>query len=85
MYVKEGNLFNQHHLLNVKFIKLFSVPVILHSIWDMPLYYLQNFNFLYILLIIIAWIFIFTLINAGLQQIVRLNIEQVDEIDLPVG
>lgn len=85
MYVKEGNLFNQHHLLNAKFIKLFSVPVILLSIWDMPLYYLQNFNFLYILLISIAWIFIFTLINAGLQQIVRLNIEQVDEIDLPVG
>lgn len=85
MYVKKGNLFNQHHLLNAKSIKLFSVPVILHYIWDMPLYYLQNFNFLYILLISIAWIFIFTLINAGLQQIVRLNIEQVDEIDLPVG
>ncbi|MBO0602520.1 PrsW family intramembrane metalloprotease [Sporosarcina sp. E16_3] len=85
VYVLDGNRFNQSHLLNSKFIKLFSVPVILHSIWDMPLYFLHHFNFLYLLLIIIAWIFIFTLINAGLQQIVRLNTKQVEESDLQVG
>ena len=84
VYVKEENPFKQEHLLNSKFIKLFSVPVILHSIWDMPLYVLHNFNILYILLIITAWIFIFSLINAGLQQIVRLNIKQVEKVDLPI-
>ena len=46
VYVKEENPFKQEHLLNSKFIKLFSVSVILHSIWDMPLYFFTSFQFL---------------------------------------
>lgn len=73
VYVKEGNPLRSEHLKDMKFLKLFAVPVILHSVWDMPLFFLQKFNFLYILLIVVAWIFIFTMMNAGLKQIVRLN------------
>lgn len=61
------------HLLDSKFLKLFAVSIILHAVWDMPLYMLHNFYFLFIVLIIIAWLFIFSFINAGLKQIVRLN------------
>lgn len=73
VYVKGENLLKQEHLLDLKFIRLFAVPVILHIIWDMPLYFLHHFNFLYLFLISVSWIFIFSLINAGLQQIVRLK------------
>lgn len=61
------------HYLSSRFLKLFSVPVILHAVWDMPLYALHSFYILFFILIGIAWIFIFSLMNAGLKQIVRLN------------
>ncbi|WP_010094081.1 PrsW family glutamic-type intramembrane protease [Ornithinibacillus scapharcae] len=80
VYVKESNPLKADHLRDMKFLKLFAVPVILHSIWDMPLYFLQKFNFLYILLIVIAWIFIFTMMNAGLKQIARLNTQVREEM-----
>ncbi|AVR00083.1 PrsW family intramembrane metalloprotease [Oceanobacillus iheyensis] len=76
VYVKKAEPLKGEHLTDAKFLKLFAVPVILHSVWDMPLYLFQVFNLMYIVLIIIAWIFIFTLIHAGLKQIVRLNVGQ---------
>ncbi|MEN1967540.1 PrsW family glutamic-type intramembrane protease [Lentibacillus sp. N15] len=71
--VKGDRSVYSEHFFNPKFLKLFAVPVILHAVWDMPLYALQNFYLIYIVLIIVAWIFVFTFINAGLKQIVRLN------------
>lgn len=73
VYVKGSKQLSSDTFLNLKFIQLFAVPVILHAIWDMPLYALHNFNLLYIMLIVIAWIFVFTLMNAGLKQIGRLH------------
>lgn len=73
VYVKGNRKLINEHIFNSEFMKLFSVSIILHAIWDMPLYALQNFYFLYIVLIVVAWIFIFSLINAGLKQITRLN------------
>lgn len=73
VYVKGAKQLSSDTFLNVKFIQLFAVPVILHAVWDMPLYALHNFNLLFIILIVIAWIFIFTFINAGLKQIGRLH------------
>ncbi len=71
VYVKGNQPLKNDHFLNHRFLQLFSVPVILHAVWDMPLSTLQNFYFIYIVLIIIAWVFIFTLMNAGLKQISR--------------
>src|SRR5699024_9205093 len=73
VYVKEDNKLMSNHVFSSKFIRLFAVSMILHAVWDMPLYALQNFYLQYIILIVIGWIFIFVLINAGLKQIVRLN------------
>lgn len=77
-YVKGAAPFQTEHITNQRFLRLFLVPIILHSIWDMPLYALHEFYFLFLVLITIAWIFIFTLIHAGLKQISRLH-EQPDE------
>lgn len=69
VYVKGNKPLNSNHFTDGRFIKLFLVPIALHSIWDMPLYFLQGFYFLFLILIITAWIFIFTLMNAGLKQL----------------
>jgi len=73
VYVKGAKQLTNDMFFNPKFFQLFAVPIILHAVWDMPLYALHRFYFLYIVLIVIAWIFIFTFINAGLKQIVRLH------------
>ncbi len=73
VYVKGDQPLKTDHFFDGKFIRLFVVAIGLHAVWDMPLYSLHNFNLLFIALIIIAWIFIFTLINAGLKQISRWN------------
>ena len=75
VYVMAGERFKSDHLLDAKFLKLFAVAILLHAIWDMPLYALQHFYFLYIVLIGSAWIFIYSLMNAGLQQIARIHVE----------
>lgn len=73
VYVKGTNPLTSNHFTDSKFLKLFSVSIILHSVWDMPLYALHSFYFLFIVLIVVAWLFIFSFINAGLKQIARLN------------
>lgn len=73
VYVKGESALENNHVTNAKFLQLFAVPVILHSVWDMPLYFLAHYYALYIVLIFIAWIFILAFINAGLKQIGRLN------------
>lgn len=75
VYAKGEDSLKSDHFINSKFLKLFAVAVILHAVWDMPFYMLQQLNLMYFGLIIVAWIFIFTLMNAGLKQIVR-GIEQ---------
>ena len=69
VYVKGDQPLKKDHFFNSKFLPLFSVPIILHAVWNMPITVLENLYFKYIVLIIIAWIFIFTLMNAGLKQI----------------
>jgi len=76
VYVKRNEPLKGDHILHADFLKLFAVSIVLHAVWDMPLEALHNFYFIFIVLIIVAWIFIFSLISAGLKQIVRLNGEQ---------
>ena len=73
VYAKRGQRLSIDHFTNKHFLKLFIVPVALHAIWDMIRY-----PVLVLILIVIAWVFIFTLINAGLKQIVRLNKEAAE-------
>ncbi|WP_416147567.1 PrsW family glutamic-type intramembrane protease [Salipaludibacillus sp. HK11] len=73
VYVKGDQPLTKNHFTDPRFIRLFLVPIILHAIWNSPLYFLHGFYFLYIVLIVVAWIFIFTFINAGLKQISRLG------------
>jgi len=73
LYVKGHNPLQNDHFFHADFLKLFAVAITLHAVWDMPLPILHHFYLLFIILIFIAWIFIFSLISAGLKQINRIN------------
>lgn len=67
--------------LNIKFLRFFAIPVILHTIWDSEILESKDGSaglpglMKYALLIAIAWIVILVLIHAGLRQIGELKHE----------
>jgi protease PrsW len=69
VYVKKQSELSFDHIKDVRFLKLLAVPIILHSAWNSPFFIEQENFILYIGLIFISWLFIFSLINAGLKQI----------------
>lgn len=68
MVKKDAPLASQH-VFSGQFLKLFAVPVVLHSIWDMPITLGAQIHLVPILLTVIVWIFIVKIINSGLRQI----------------
>ncbi|HLQ94775.1 MAG TPA: PrsW family intramembrane metalloprotease [Pseudogracilibacillus sp.] len=73
VYVKADQPLQSDLFFDGRFVRLFLLAVALHAVWDMPLYGLHHFYFLFIVLIGIAWVFIFSMMNAGLRQIARLS------------
>ena len=62
--------FTLERLFSWRFFRLFSIPVILHFIWDSPLASFGEDLFLvYIILIIVVWAFVLSLIDLGLSEI----------------
>lgn len=73
--VKETNHFEWSNIIDKRFIFFFFVAVTLHGIWDTEITLLSSGYLKYILLIIIAWLFIFILMKAGLTQVNQLREE----------
>ena len=73
--VKETNHFEWANIIDKRFIFFFFVAVTLHGIWDTEITLLSSGYLKYILLIIIAWLFIFILMKAGLTQVNQLREE----------
>jgi len=70
--VKGANPFRVKMLFNGAFLRTFSIPVLLHMIWDMPLVQNQEDivrNCILVGLGIIAWYVAFLLVQQGLRQI----------------
>lgn len=55
---------------NSRFWKIFSIPIILHSLWDAPIFdgYIKLIS-----LIVIVWIVVLILINMGLDEVKNLK------------
>jgi len=53
-----------------RFWKIFSIPVILHGLWDAPIFegYLK-----YVALVVFVWIVVLILINMGLDEVKKLK------------
>jgi RsiW-degrading membrane proteinase PrsW (M82 family) len=71
--VKEDNRLKVEYFFNIKFIKYFITAIILHAIWDMPIYIESSIPYIQVVLTLVAWIIILILINAGLKQISSLS------------
>ena len=69
--VKGKQPFRFGMMKNGKFWHLFLVPVILHSLWDMPIPYIDNLPFYgkYILLGFVAWFVVIALVQEGLKEL----------------
>lgn len=55
---------------NGRFLKIFIIPIVLHGLWDAPIF--QGFIKL-TALIVIVWIVVLILINMGLEQVSKLK------------
>lgn len=69
MLVKRNRQFNSSMLLEKRFISFFAITVVLHAIWDMPIYFGEEICLIQDILVIAAWIVILVLIQVGLKQI----------------
>lgn len=67
---KEDRLLTSDVFSNNRFWKIFSIPVVLHGLWDAPLF--EGFLKL-IALIIVVWIVVLILINMGLDEVKNLK------------
>ncbi|MDK7951514.1 PrsW family intramembrane metalloprotease, partial [Staphylococcus lugdunensis] len=65
-------------ILDKRFLFFFFISVVLHFIWDAPITFLGSYNLKLIILIVIAWIFIFILMKSGLTQVTVLQKEYIE-------
>lgn len=57
-------------LMDVRFLKLFLVPIVLHFIWNLP--FAGPFKIKYILLGFVAWVVIISLVQSGHKEVAQL-------------
>ncbi|WLV24101.1 PrsW family glutamic-type intramembrane protease [Aciduricibacillus chroicocephali] len=68
MYAKGSEKLAPHHFFSSKFLKFFIIPIVLHALWDMI-----GWPYAVLLLIAVAWFFIYVMIHLGLKQIVEMH------------
>jgi Predicted membrane protein len=71
--IKQALPFKTSMLFQARFFKLFSVPILLHALWDMSIPIIDNVLIKPVLLIVIGWLFVFVFIHSGLKQIVTMR------------
>jgi len=71
MYAKQDAELHADHFFSSKFLKFFIISVALHAVWDMV-----GYPAFVLVLIALAWFFIYIMINAGLKQIIRMHDEE---------
>ena len=64
-------------LTSGKFLKLFAIPVVLHSIWDMPIGIGEDILLIPTLLTVAVWAVLIALINVGLTEVRNINITHI--------
>lgn len=53
----------------MKFWRLFIIPIICHFIWDSPIEWGSKYNLVQLILCVVIWIFVLLLINMGLVEV----------------
>lgn len=75
MIALKGQPFNTKVLTDKNFLMLFILPIVLHAIWDMPIFSNLPYYLKYIALIAIVWIILMVLISAGMREINKITIK----------
>lgn len=73
MIVKRDQPFKFSQLLDTRFLVFFILAVLMHATWDWDVTVLGSDYLKLILLIVLAWIVVFVLMNAGLKEISHLK------------
>lgn len=73
--VKDSSNFKWANIGDKRFLFFFFISVILHGIWDTDI---GNTYLKFVILIIIAWIFVFILMKSGLTQVNKLQKEYIE-------
>ena len=70
---KGSNPLTTDVLANKQFLKIFAIPIVLHGLWDAPIFpgYPK-----WIALIVVVWIVVLILINMGLDEVKKLKMSQ---------
>lgn len=71
--IKQAQPFQSQLLFHAPFIRLFSVPIVLHALWDMSVPLVDNFLVKPVILIAAGWLFVLVLIHSGLGQITTIQ------------
>ena len=79
MLALDGEAFSMSFLSKGSFWRLFCVPVVLHSIWDMPITLGQEFYLVPMLMTAASWAVIVVMIGASLGQIAAIVTESQKE------
>ncbi|MDD5871612.1 MAG: PrsW family intramembrane metalloprotease [Bacteroidales bacterium] len=74
---KGNRRLNTDILTSGKFLKLFAIPVVLHSIWDMPIGIGEDILLIPTLLTVAVWAVLIALINVGLTEVRNINITHI--------
>lgn len=77
MVVKRTKPFKASNLLDTRFLVFFVLAILLHAAWDWDIGLIDPYLKL-IFLIVIAWIIVFVLMNAGLKEIEHLQQRHVE-------
>ncbi|GAA4719743.1 PrsW family glutamic-type intramembrane protease [Brevibacillus fulvus] len=74
--VKGSREFSWSMLKDMRFLRIFAIVVILHALWDLPLFADADFPLVQIILTVISWVIAFAVMNAGLKEISYLKHQQ---------
>lgn len=76
MLAKGAKPFSFNCLTSAAFLKVFWMPVAMHSVWDMPIDLETSVPVIQIGLCLLAWVVIFVMINNCLEQIGNVLVQQ---------
>ncbi len=70
LIIAKGNsALSPNTLFTGRFLRLFLIPVVLHSVWDMPIAFGSEVFLMPLLLTVAVWIVVLILINMGLDEV----------------
>ncbi len=73
MLVKRAKPFKVRQLLSTQFLVFFVLAILMHAAWDWDVTILGSSALKMLALIVVAWIVVFVLMNAGLKEIDHLK------------